>query len=160
MTSSNSLEGREWIELAYLEESEREPVMKSRYEELASLSEEERRSHLASMERAVYELPDDRIRSFTISRLRTWLNMEHDPAQKISLSFDAITGQFSGSMAMRHVEMVQTMAREFPLADQTQLKFLFPRIFGALESVAEDTDAPAKEVSAPPKKAWWAFWKR
>lgn len=154
MSSSSSLEGRQWTELADLDESEREAVMEARYKELADLPEEERKSFLAAMEAAVYDLPDERIRSFTISRLRVWLNMDHDTAQMISGSFDTMVDDMRGSIAMRHVAMVQTMAREFSPQDQARLHDLFPRIFGAVRRTA-----PAPALTVATKNPWWAFWR-
>jgi|GEM_PF-2587695 len=159
MTTSESSRGREWASLAELEESDREQVMKRRYEELADLSEEERKVALASMEKAVYELSEDKSRLLTLSRLRTWLNLEPATAAKISTSFDAITDLMPGATAMRHIALVQTVAREFTPRDQARLEALFPRIFGALRP-SENIAVPAKAASTPAKKSWWPFWKK
>ena len=165
MANSPESAGLQWRELADLEEREREELMKSRYRELATLSEEERVSRLADMEKAVYELPEDKLRSLTTSRLRVWLDLEHDLGQVISKSYDAVTDHLPGPTAMRHIALVQTLSREFSAEDQGRLRSLFPRVFGALPHVervvtASPTTAPSQPASAPAKKSWWAFWRR
>ena len=163
MAATEDLEDRDWKDLAYLEESDREPVMKSRYEQLAELTEEERTSQLHSMEKALYDLPDDKIRSFTKSRLRVWLTLEPDVAEKTSVSFDVMVDLLPGLTAWRHIEVVQTMAREFSLREQARLLELFPRIFGARGSGMQapaPAESPEETVSTPAKKPWWAFWKQ
>ena len=158
MAGSSSLEGRQWTDLAYLDESEREPAMEARYKELIDLPEEHRTKQLASMEAAVYDLPSDTLRSFTVSRLRVWLKMDHDIAQKISRSFDTITDEMDGDRAMKHIAVVQTMAREFSLEDQARLFRLFPRIYGALAPLVDILESvPATTIAT--QKPWWAFWR-
>ena len=155
----------QWRELADLAESERQELMVSRYRELSTLSEEERVTRLTDMEKAVYELPEEKIRAFTISRLRVWLDLEHDLGQMISKSYNEVTDHLPGPTAMSHVAVLQTMSREFSGEDQGRLRALFPRVFGALpalEKLVEDSPpaAPSRQASAPAKKPWWAFWRR
>ena len=165
MANSPESADLQWRDLADLEERERHELMESRYRELATLPEEERVSRLTDMEKAVYELPEDKVRSFTITRLRVWLDLEHELGQMISKSYDAVTDSLPGSIAMRHIAVVQTLAREFSGEDQGRLRSIFPRAFGALphfERAAADspTTAPSQPASALAKKPWWAFWRR
>ena len=166
MTSPQESADLQWRELVDLEEQERQELMKSRYRELATLSEDERVSRLTDMEKAVYELPEDKVSAFTLSRLRVWLDLEHDLGQMISTSYDQVTDHLPGTIAIRHVALLQTMSREFSGEDQGRLRVLFPRVFGALphfEQLSPDSPTPAPLQSArvpDKKKSWWAFWSR
>ena len=162
MNTSDIRPDEAWEKLADAAEEDRETKMRARYLELAALSEEERCKRLEAMAQAEYALPDDKLRSFTASRLRVWLGMDLEPVRMVASSYDTIMRRMPGTIAMRRVGIVQTLAREFSTGDQGRLRALVPGVFGerpVTPSVAAGSP-PSQAATAPKKKAWWAFWQR
>ena len=153
----------EWAKLADSEVTPREAAMLARYNELAGLSEDERRSRLRSMARAEYELSDAKLRPFTVSRMRTWLELDPTNAQLIASSYDAVMQEMPAPVAMRRVALVQSLAIEFSVDDEDRLRKLTPRVFAGAPS--RKTGLAREETSlsmadSHPKRSWWAFWRR
>ncbi len=150
-----------WGKLAEGTESEREPQMRPRYMELAGLPEAERVSRLEAMVNSEYALPDEKLRPFTKSRLRTWLGLDADSAKVVIRSYDAVMDKMPGGMAMRQVNTVQTVARQFSHEEQVRLHLLVPAVFvsRATEIATGRSATGAETPRSGGKKAWWAFWK-
>jgi hypothetical protein len=174
MTTIDAGADQSWAQLATLGADEREPHMRERYDELAALPEEERRRQLRAMAVAEYALPDDQLRAFTLSRLRVWVTLAPDTAQRIAADYDAVMSDMPGTVAMRRVGMVQTLAKELPAEDEERLRALVPNIFaGQPHRLGAEPAAPA---AAPPpaaesqpahpqapesrRRPWWAFWRK
>ena len=160
MTTPDTGEDQAWGMLADVEEGEREAQMQARYKELARLPEEERQSRLKAMVHTEYALSDEKLRRQTISRLRSWLRMDFELAQTVAKSYVAIMIQMPGTIAMRRVALDQTLAREFSLDEQGRLAAIDPQVFGPLSAPHPVARAPAQPSEVPPKKAWWAFWRK
>src|SRR6266581_1757391 len=160
MTTPETGADEVWGKLATAPEGERTAQTLARYRELATQPEAERRAQLQAMARAEYALPDDQLRAMTLSRLQAYLQMEPEEVRTVVASLDAVMNQLPGTMAMRRVALVQTLAREFSLDDQQRLHDLVPNVFGErIANVPEAApSAPAQPARA--KKAWWAFWKK
>ena len=157
MTSSTPSNVPEWVALADATEEVRAAEMKRRYEELAGLSEEERVKQLTEMARAEYEMPEDKLHTFTRTRLLVWIDMDQEQVVKVAHSYDAALQSLPGTLAMRRVGAVQTVARNFSAAQIDHLYAVIPTIVRQMprivvSSLATDASAGMK------KKAWWKFW--
>lgn len=153
--------GEAWIELADLEELQRESLMVERYLELAGIPEDERQEQLRAIAPVEYALPEDKIQSFHRSRLRTWLRMDPAAARRIATSYDAVMQQLPGEVGMRRVSIVQTIARSLSLAEQEQLHVLVPHVFGETSHpTGETTDRRQPTAAVRARRPWWAFWRR
>jgi hypothetical protein len=156
----------EWTGLIDAGEAEREAQMVARYTELAALSEDDRRERLKAMARAEYALPDDKLRTFTIARMRSWLQLEEEQAQRVAGSYDAVMQNMPATIAMRRVALVQTLALEFSAEDEARLRRLMPRIFaGAPSRTTGLGDAPpplpgSRTEGAARSRPFWAFWRK
>lgn len=149
-----------WGRLVDLPDREREAQMRARYLALAALSEEEeRRTRLRRMAESESALLEGQLRPFTLSRIRVWLNLEGETAKRISASFNAVMTQMPGPAAMRLVAVVQTVAREFPVADQERLRVLVPGMITA-DIRPLTLGAGDYEKATIRKRPWWAVWKR
>ncbi len=154
---------QDWGHLVHQEQAAREAAMVERYQSLAGLDEDERRRRLKSMAAAEYSLSEGDLRSFTLSRMRTWLQLDFETAQVISSSYDAIMQEMPATVAMRRVSLVQTLAREFSAEDEERLRALAPRVFAGAPGRAPNLDRAEPEAhTATPgrKRPIWAFWKR
>jgi hypothetical protein len=64
---------------------------------------------------------------------------------------------------MRRVALVQSLVLNFTVEEEERLRQLTPRVFAGapsrLTGLARD-EAPPSLAAPPPKKAWWAFWKK
>jgi len=150
-----------WGGLATIDEEGRREQMTARYLELTALAEEERRVRLRAMAEAEYALPDAELRAFTLSRLQTWLALDHDKARIIASSYDAVMQGMAAPVAMRRVGLVQTLGREFSAADEDRLRDLVPAVFGgAPRRVIDPVRSPGPVELSPKRKPWWAFWQK
>lgn len=161
MTSHDAESDAEWGKLAELGEAEREGQMAARYAALAALSEEERQGQVRAMLNAEYAHPEEKRRSFAESRIRTLLNLDLEVARTVARSYDVVMNRMSAGVAMQHVGVIQTIAREFSIEDQARLRALFPEVFGDRARVGfqHATSAPTQPAQVAAKKPWWAFWK-
>ena len=155
----------EWASLADNDDEEaREAAMAARYTELAGLEEEERRARLKSMAKGEYSLPDEKLRPFTVSRMRTWLAMDQEKAALIAKSYDSVMLEMPAPIAMRRVALVQSLVLDFTVEEEERLRQLVPRVFAGapsrLTGLARDEAQVPSLAALPPKKPWWAFWKK
>ena len=152
---------QEWVKLVEATETARQSAMVARDTELAELSEEDRREKLMAMARAEYALPDAELRAFMLSRIRTWLSQPTDMVMLIARSYDAVMDRMPGQAAMRRVETVQTLVREFSLEEADRLHAIVPRVFGMGLTETAQASQDAKRSQSPPanRKPWWAFWR-
>ena len=86
--------------------------MKARDTELAGLYEEDRVKQVTEMARAEHELDEDKLHVFTKSRLETWISMDADKAESVARAYDEAMKNLPGTLAMRRVGAVQTVARD------------------------------------------------
>ncbi len=164
MTQGQEAEQR-LLALANQPVQEREAAMRRGFEELASLPEAERQARIRPMLQTLYvTLSDDQLRSYTISRIRVWLQMDSAMVDTLAKSYDIVIDSMPGPIAMKHITLVQTLSHQFSLEEQDRLRVLYPRVFGALPSVAPVRQpAAVKDTPAAtpaPKKSGWKFWKR
>ncbi len=159
--SEGTVADQEWARLAELGDAEREPQMQARYIELADVSEAERRSRLKSMAQAEQALPDGKLRSLMVSRLRVWLGMEQETAQRVAGSYDAVMNQMPAAESMRQFTAVQSTARTFSLEEQDRLRVLIPRVLGSQHISAVRTSPSASDdTAAPQRKRGWSFFSK
>jgi hypothetical protein len=151
---------QEWAKLADGDVAAREAQMASRYIELAALSEEERRARLKAMARAEYALPDEKLRPFTVSRMRTWINLDMATARPIADSYNAIMQEMPAGVAMKRVSLVQTLVMEFTPEEEEKLRELAPGAFAGAPSRKLGLDRPEDSlaVQVSKKKPFWKFW--
>ena len=152
-----------WADLSRLETSQREAQMNARYEQLVQMEEPERASAMKAMAEAEYALQDDQLRQFTLSRMRTLLQLSEEDARTIIASYDGAMRQLPATMAMRRVALVQSLSLEFSAEDEERLRVLVPTVFGGTPRrsiVAAMEGSPT--TSQPPAKQepWWAFWRK
>jgi hypothetical protein len=134
--------------------------MASRYRDLAALSEDDRMAKMKAMATAEYRLPDDKLRSFTISRMRTWINLEMDTARAIADSYSAVMLTMPASVAMKRVSLVQTLVTEFTPDEEEKLRELVPTVFAGAPNRKLGLDRPGEslQTQAGKKKPFWKFW--
>lgn len=133
----------EWGTLADCSEGERRAQMGKRYAELLRMPEEQRVSALERMAQAEYRLPDDKLRTFTESRLLVWLGMGLEDGRAIAHSYEQAMLRMPGTLAMKQVSVVQTVARGFTSEQLDQLREMVPSTLSVIPRVA-----PAR-VSVP-----------
>ncbi len=149
-----------WAALAGQETSAREAQMASRYKELAAMSEDERRTKMKAMATAEYSLPDDKLRSFTVSRMRTWINLDDATARTIADSYSAVMLSMPASVAMKRVALVQTLVMEFTPEEEEKLRELVPTVFAGAPNRKLGLDRPGGSLQTQQgkKKPFWKFW--
>jgi len=145
-----------WASLVELPEEERRGRMTETYGELASLAEPDRKARMLAMARAEYALSDERLRTFTLSRLRVWLSLPAETARIMAATYDAAMAQMPARAAMRHVELVQTLARTFSSGDEAKLRQLVPAVFGGVARESQPAAAVA-QPQPPRRKGFWPF---
>jgi hypothetical protein len=152
---------QEWAKLAEADADTRESEMATRYLQLAELSEDERRARLRSMAVAEYSLPDPKLREFTVSRMRTWINLDMDKAKVIADSYGAVMQNMPANVAMKRVALVQTLVTEFTPEEEEKLRELAPGVFAGAPNRKLGLDRPEVDlrVQANTKKPFWMFWK-
>ena len=156
MASSSPSNVSEWIALVDATEEVRTAEMKRRYQELAGLSEEERVKHLVEMARGEHEMIEEKLHAFTKSRLLVWIDMDEEQAKKVAHSYDAAVQTLPGTLAMRRVGAVQTVARTFAVSQIDRLHAVIPSIVREMPRVVVSS-LSTDHLSAK-KKAWWKFW--
>ena len=147
-----------WSGLIEQDETARESQMLSRYVELAALSDEERMAKMTAMARAEYSLPDDKLRSFTLSRMRTWINLDMEQARKIADSYGAVMQTMPAGMAMKRVSLVQTLVTEFTPEEEEKLRELAPGAFAGAPSRKTGLERPDSLADVGKKKPFWKIW--
>jgi hypothetical protein len=152
---------QEWAELAGDVTPDREAKMAARYLQLAELSEEERCAKLRAMANAEYSLPEDKLRSFTVSRMRTWINLDMDKAKAIAGSYNSVMQNMPANVAMKRVALVQTLVTEFTPEEEERLRELAPGAFAGAPSRKTGLDRPGPDLQTRvgKKKPFWMFWK-
>ncbi len=125
---AESKEVKQWVGLVTAKEDARQSKMKTRYNELAGLSEEERIKQVTDMARAEHELSEDLLHIFTKSRLETWINMDADKAEQVARAYDEAMKNLPGTLAMRRVGAVQTVARDLETSQVERLYELLPSL--------------------------------
>ncbi len=156
MTSSTPSNISEWVALASATEEVRATEMKRRYGELAGLSEEERVKQLTEMAREEYEMPEENLHEFTRTRLLVWIGMDVEQVKKVAHSYDTALQALPGTLAMRRVGSVQTVARNFTADQIDHLHAVIPSIVREMPRVV--VSSLATDQLADKKKAWWKFW--
>ncbi|HLF80025.1 MAG TPA: hypothetical protein VJB57_21305 [Dehalococcoidia bacterium] len=150
-----------WADLADAEQASRETQMASRYTELAAMSEEERRSKMEAMVRAEYSLPDEKLRPFTVSRMRTWINLGDDVAKPIAFTYNEVMQHMPATIAMKRVSLVQTLVIEFTPEEEGRLRELAPGAFAGAPSRKTGLERPEDsdlQTQVGKKKPFWKFW--
>lgn len=164
MSTANIQPDQEWGRLIDLSPGDRESRMVQRYRAVAGLPDAERDQQLLGMVQAEYALADDKLRDFTRSRLKAWQALEEQVAHRIVKSYDAAMLKMPGKDAMRHVAVVQTVAREMSVEDVKRLGALIPAILAGIPVITGFNRAEpsaSQQVAAPPaKKGMWPFGKR
>ncbi len=162
MTSSTPMDVKQWVALADAKEDARTSEMKKKYAELAGLSEEERLKQITELARAEHEMPEDKLHDFTKSRLLTWIDMEQGQAQVLAHSYDEALKSLPGTLAMRRVGAVQTVAREMHPDEVEKLYSLIPSILREMpRQVVTSLATGAEKKPRPPKRkkrTWWKLW--
>jgi len=156
MASSTPSNVSEWVALVDATEEERTAEMKRRYGELAGLSEEERVKQLTEMARGEYEMPEEKLHAFTKTRLLVWIDMEEEQVKKVAHSYDTAVQALPGTLAMRRVGAVQTVARNFAVSQIDRLHSVIPSIVREMPRVI--VSSLATDHLSAKKKAWWKFW--
>lgn len=149
-----------WADLSTVSEEERQAQMQQRYATLLTLPEPERLTQLRAMVQAEYSLPDADLRPFTASRLRTLLRMEPTDVTQLMAATETVMQQLPGTIAMRRVALVQTLAREFSMDEQARLQQLIPGVFGAEAMGSAPAAPPPTPQPVTTARPWWAFWKK
>ena len=156
MASSTPSNVSEWVALVDATEEARTAEMKRRYGELAGLSEEERVKQLTEMARGEYEMSEQKIHLFTKSRLLVWIDMEEEQVKRVARSYDTAVQSLPGTLAMRRVGAVQTVARNFGVSQIDRLHDVIPSIVREMPRVIVSS-LSTDHLSAK-KKAWWKLW--
>ena len=125
---AESKEVKQWVGLLTSKEDARQSKMKARYTELASLSEEDRVKQITDMARAEHELDEDQLHVFTKSRLETWITMDAEKAESVARAYDEAMKNLPGTLAMRRVGAVQTVARDLETEKVERLYALLPSL--------------------------------
>jgi hypothetical protein len=125
---AGSKEVKQWVGLLTLKEDARQSKMKDRYIELAGLSEEDRVKQVTEMARAEHELDEDKLHIFTKSRLETWITMDAGKAESVARAYDEAMKNLPGTLAMRRVGAVQTVARDLETDKVERLYELLPSL--------------------------------
>jgi hypothetical protein len=134
--------------------------MATRYTEMAAMSAEDRRTKMEAMARAEYALPDEKLRPFTVSRMRTWINLDNDIATPIAASYNEVMLYMPATIAMKRVSLVQTLVMEFTADEEERLRELAPGAFAGAPSRKTGLDRPQDSfaVVGDKKKPFWKFW--
>lgn len=156
MTTSPKAAYKTWAEITAAPGTEQSAMIKQTYEAVAKLGDAERTARLHEMEEALCRLSDDLVRGFTRSRIAALLAMEPAAALAATAPYQALLDKLSGAVAMRHVTIIQNMAREYTTEDQTKLWALFPRAL-ALKADGLVTPKSATPAAAPKKSGWGPF---
>ena len=119
---------KQWVGLVTAKEDARQSKMKARYEELAGLSDEDRIKQVTDMARAEHELDEDKLHTFTNSRLQTWIAMDGEKAERVARTYDEAMRHLPGTLAMRRVGAVQTVARDLEAGQVERLYELLPSL--------------------------------
>jgi hypothetical protein len=81
---------------------------------------------------AEHRLPGDRLRAVSRARMQALLEMDAEldagVVERLVASLEAVMDSLPGALAMRRVEYVQTLSREFSAADQERLRRLVPGV--------------------------------
>jgi hypothetical protein len=125
---AGSKEVKQWVGLLTLKEDARQSKIKDRYIELAGLSEEDRVKQVTEMARAEHELDEDKLHIFTKSRLETWITMDAGKAESVARAYDEAMKNLPGTLAMRRVGAVQTVARDLETDKVERLYELLPSL--------------------------------
>lgn len=162
MTSSTPMDVKQWVALADAKEDARSSEMKKRYGELAGLSEEERLKQITELARAEHEMAEDKLHDFTKSRLLTWIEMDPGQAQTVAHSYDEALKVLPGTLAMRRVGAVQTVARDLHPDEIEKLYNLIPSILREMPRQVVTSLATGAEKKPRPqrrnKKKWFKLW--
>ena len=162
MTSSTPMDVKQWVALADAKEDARASEMKKRYSELAGLSEEARLKQITELARAEHEMSEDKLHDFTKSRLLTWIDMDPGQAQTVAHSYDEALKVLPGTLAMRRVGAVQTVARDMHPDEVEKLYNLIPSILREMpRQVVTSLATGAEKKPRPPKrnkKKWFKLW--
>jgi len=131
--------------------------LRSLYAATAELSEQERRARLKELVFEEFALPAEALRAATRARLEAFLQMEdiltRPAVDRIVNSLEAVMDEVSGVIAMRRVEMVQTIRHSFSNEEQQRLQRLVP---GVLERRPVNAlEAPRAARSG--RRRWWRF---
>lgn len=162
MTSSTPMDVKQWVALADAKEDARGSEMKKRYVALAGLSEEARLKQITELARAEHEMPEDKLHDFTKSRLLTWIDMDPGQAQTVAHSYDEALKALPGTLAMRRVGAVQTVARDMHPDEVEKLYNLIPSILREMpRQVVTSLATGAQKKPRPPKRQkrkWFKLW--
>jgi hypothetical protein len=164
---------RSWSDLAQLDASARQQQMTAVCREVAELPDDQRLERLEAMVRAEYELGEDLLRPFTLTRLKTWIEIDSDNpelAQRLARGYDAVFDKLPGAMAMRRASVVQNVARtDLSLEEVDSLFRLVPSLVRQVPRAHKEsaTEAKGKAYSAAQRvkaegggRPWWKFWER
>jgi CheY-like chemotaxis protein len=150
-----------WWQLAYLGSEERESRMAERYNELALLPESQQPGEMRPMVRVEYVLPDPKLSPFGQSRLRAWLNLEPEVAQRIVDVYNDVMRSLGTEVLMRHAQVARTLSQGFSEDEREQLLALDPSVFGATRPRAQAPEpAQPAEPAAQKRRWWWPFGRR
>ena len=129
----------EWMALAELEEKDRLPVVKRRFDELAQEAFDERFNALRRMLAAEQALDGDGLTRMTLSRLRAWLAMNPDKAQLVAATLDAARNDLEGTCAPRTVRAVQEAVSRLAAAEVDNLSARAPSFRHVISCHQRDT---------------------
>ena len=146
---ASRIEGAEaWKAMARRDAEEREESMVYEYAELADLAEEDRVGRMQALAESVLDLPGTQRREFTLSRLKVWLRLEPEAAERVAATYESIAAGLSGDRADAHMSLVRDLVGEFTPEEQDRLIALDPTVFGGAATLM----GPASK-----KKWWWPF---
>ncbi|MBI4236264.1 MAG: hypothetical protein HY688_02770 [Chloroflexi bacterium] len=167
MTLQAEHEPERWEALANLPEGARQAEILHLYETLVPMKEVERQARIEAYIHREYALAEDKLLAVTRSRLMAWLEMEPERAKTVATSYDLAMRILPGSIAMRHVAVVQTLSLAMTDEQIGRLYELIPSVLRQIPRLASRPQAAppvtteaAMTGGARTERRGWAFWKK
>ncbi|MDA1096860.1 MAG: hypothetical protein O3B84_06360 [Chloroflexi bacterium] len=163
---------RDWHVIAGLPDPDRLVELRRHYDAVVPLMGDNRRARMHALVEAEYALSDEDLLKIASARLRAWLAMDPDSVGGVVDSYEQTMRAMPGSIAMRRVQAVQTIALTMHSDELERLKDLIPSVLKQIPSLAKvryaastssATSAVPVAAGAKPSKASrraWEFWKR
>jgi hypothetical protein len=127
------------------------PEILESYQRLPMLSEEERQNELRYLIFSEFSLEHADLRGLVNNRLRGWLKLAPDDAEKMGASYQAVMDQAPAGVAMSYVAIMQSLIGEFTPNQQLRLRALIPvQVLGLAPQVFHEARPPA------PGEPWWS----
>ena len=155
--------------VAGLPEPERVDQLRRQYEEVLSLDADERPVRMDALVKAEYAVSDEELLKIAAARLRAWLAMNPESAQQIVQTYEKTMQAMPGTLAMRRVQAVQTIALTMESEELERLKGLIPSVLKQIPSLANvrysastsrATSVAVEGRPVKPARRAWEFWKR